>query len=147
MPVILCLWTLSSPQEAPKTKIGLWSAGILNEKVTFVYISSVEICRKIILLSARFGWSFLEKYPPTSGSTGNREITPFGPLLWQAKADTDLTLSASPQGVKSLGQNHGRCVWSDGENICWAAMLDVTPSIKVANSSWWVSSCLLGYKY
>ena len=111
-----------------------------------LYIISGDLSQRIVL-SARFGWSFLEKYPPTSCSTGNRWITPFGPLLWQAKADTDLTLSASPQGVKSLGQNHGRCVWSDGENICWAAMLDVMPSIKVANSSWWVSSCLLGYTY
>ena len=25
-----------------------------------------------------------------------RGVTPFGPLLWQAEADTELTLSASP---------------------------------------------------
>ena len=90
-----------------------------------LYIISGDLSQRIVL-SARFGWSFLEKYPPTSCSTGNRWITPFGPLLWQAKADTDLTLSASPQGVKSPGQNHGRCLWwwreylLDGNAWCYA---------------------------
>ena len=30
-------------------------------------------------------------------------LTPFGPLLWQAEADTELTLSASP--TTAVGQN------------------------------------------
>ena len=32
----------------------------------------------------------------------NREITPFGPPMWQAEADTELTLSASP--TTAVGQ-------------------------------------------
>ena len=31
-----------------------------------------------------------------------REVTPFGPLLWQAEGDTELTLSASP--AAAVGQ-------------------------------------------
>ena len=31
-----------------------------------------------------------------------RGVTPFGPLLWQAEADTELTLSASP--TTTVGQ-------------------------------------------
>ena len=34
--------------------------------------------------------------------TDYRGVTPFGPLMWQAEADTELTLSASP--TTAVGQ-------------------------------------------
>ena len=40
--------------------------------------------------------------PHVTRKTNNRGVTPFGPPMWQAKADSEMTLSASP--TKAVGQ-------------------------------------------
>ena len=51
-----------------QNKIGLWSAGILIEKVTFVYeISSVEICRKELFFPLDLVEAFLKNIHQQAG--------------------------------------------------------------------------------